>query len=219
MQQPIIAPSVLSADFSCLRTAVELIDRSRAQWIHWDVMDGRFVPNITFGMPVIKALRPYSDKRFDVHLMIEHPENYVEAFARAGADLITVHYEAATHLHRIMQQVKKAGKMFGVAVNPATPVACLEDIIPFADLILIMSVNPGFGGQAFISEAVDKIRRLREMINRLNPACLIEVDGGINDRTAPLAVEAGADVLVAGSYIFGRNEPLQAIETLLNAGQ
>ncbi len=219
MQTPIIAPSVLSADFSYLRQAVELIDRSPAQWIHWDVMDGHFVPNITFGMPVIKALRPFSDKKFDVHLMIKNPGRYVEAFARAGADLITVHYEAATHLHRLMQQVKKAGKQFGVAINPATPVACLEDIIPYADLVLIMSVNPGFGGQEFIPVALEKIRRLKSLIDALNPSCLIEVDGGINDRTAPLAVEAGARVLVAGSYVFGHSDPLQAIQTLLTAGQ
>jgi len=213
----IVAPSVLSADFSCLRQGVELIHRSPAQWIHWDVMDGSFVPNITFGMPVIKALRPYSDKVFDVHLMIDRPEQYIEAFARAGADRITVHYEATRHLHRLVQQIHKAGAKAGVAINPATPVACIEDIVPYADLILIMSVNPGFGGQSFIGRSLDKIGRTRELIERLNPSCLLEVDGGINSQTAPQAVRAGAHVLVAGSYVFGSQDPLDAIQSLFNA--
>jgi len=213
--KPIVAPSLLSADFSCLREAVETINRSPAQWLHWDVMDGRFVPNITFGMPVIKALRPYSDKFFDVHLMIEQPGNYIEAFAQAGADLITVHYEAVTHLHRVVQQIKQAGAKAGVAINPATPAVCIADIIPFADLILVMSVNPGFGGQAFIPETLDKVRQIKEWISEKNPSCLIEIDGGINAGTGKKAVEAGADVLVAGSYIFKNENPLQAIQNLM----
>ena len=215
----IVAPSVLSADFACLREGVEMINRSAAEWIHWDVMDGRFVPNITFGMPVVKALRPFSDKFFDVHLMIENPERYAEAFAKAGADLVTVHYEAAPHLHRIMQQVKGQGKKFGVAINPATPAECLRDIIPYADLVLVMSVNPGFGGQKFIENSTEKIRRVRRMTEELNPDCLIEVDGGINDATAPAVVEAGADVLVAGSYVFGHENPAAAIELLAKSGR
>jgi len=220
MSQPIIiAPSVLSADFSCLRTGVEIINASSAQWIHWDVMDGDFVPNITFGMPVVESLRPYSDKVFDVHLMIRRPEQYVERFARAGADRITVHYEATSHLHRLLQQIHKAGAKAGVAVNPATPVACLEDIIPFADLVLIMSVNPGFGGQRFIPRSLEKIRQARQLIDRLNPDCLLQVDGGINDHTASQVLAAGASVLVAGSYVFGSKDPLDAIDSLLAAGQ
>ncbi len=212
---PIVAPSVLSADFSCLKNAVELINESQAQWIHWDVMDGRFVPNLTFGMPVINALRPYSTKVFDVHLMIEQPEKYVQEFARAGADIITVHYEATTHLHRVMQKVKNEGKKFGVAINPATPVDCLRDIIPYSDLVLIMSVNPGFGGQSFIDRSIEKLKLAKEYIAGLNPECVLEVDGGINETTGKIALEAGADVLVAGSYIFGRKNPKKSIETLL----
>jgi ribulose-phosphate 3-epimerase len=213
-QSVIVAPSLLSADFACLRDAVDMINRSKAQWIHWDVMDGRFVPNITFGMPVVKALRPHSVKFFDVHLMIENPGKYVEAFADAGADMITVHYEATTHLHRVMQMVKNKGKQFGVAINPATPVGCIQDIIPYADLVLIMSVNPGFGGQEFIDQSLEKLKAARQWIDELNPACKLEVDGGINEHTAPLAVEAGADVLVAGSYVFRHDNPTRAIETL-----
>ncbi len=212
----IVAPSLLSADFSCLKEAVEMINDSAAQWLHWDVMDGRFVPNITFGMSVIKALRPYSDKFFDVHLMIEEPGRYVEAFAGAGADLITVHYETAKHLHRVMQQVKNKGKQFGVAINPSTPVGCIQDIIPYADLVLVMSVNPGFGGQEFIDRSLEKLQTARQLIDELNPACRLEVDGGINEQTAPLAVEAGADVLVAGNFIFSHHDPEKAIEILLN---
>jgi len=214
MSRPIVAPSLLSADFSCLRQAVETVNESPAQWLHWDVMDGRFVPNITFGMPVIEALRPYSNKFFDVHLMIEHPEQYVEAFARAGADLITVHYEAVTHLHRVVEQIHQAGAKAGVAVNPATSVKCVEEIVPFADLILIMSVNPGFGGQAFIETSLDKVRELKEIIRRKNPSCLIEIDGGINAETGKKAVEAGVDVLVAGSYIFKNPSPAEAVKIL-----
>jgi len=211
----IIAPSVLSADFSCLRQAVEIINRSPAQWVHWDVMDGRFVPNITFGMPVIRALRPYSHKFFDVHLMIEQPEKYIENFARAGADLITVHYEAVTHLHRVVEQIHQAGIKAGVALNPATPVACLDEIISFIDLVLIMSVNPGFGGQSFIFPILEKIKKANILVKEKNPSCIIEIDGGINPKTGKLAVEAGAKVLVAGSYIFNNNDPLEAIKNLL----
>ncbi|NPA43594.1 MAG: ribulose-phosphate 3-epimerase [Chlorobi bacterium] len=215
----IVAPSVLSADFSCLRQAVDLLNRSEAQWIHWDVMDGRFVPNLTFGMPVVKALRPYSEKFFDVHLMIVEPSQYTDAFAAAGADQITVHCEADVHLHRTVQRIRDKGIKAGVALNPATPVACVEEIIPFVDTVLVMSVNPGFGGQAFIPQVLDKVRRLKALIREKNPACLIEIDGGINAETASVAVQAGADVLVAGSYVFGHPSPLEAIRILNRAGQ
>ncbi len=210
----IIAPSVLSADFSCMKESVELIERSHAQWIHWDVMDGHFVPNITFGMPIIQSLRPYSKKFFDVHLMIDNPEKYIEDFAKAGADLITVHCEATNHLHRLIQQIHATGKKAGVAVNPATPVECVEEIVSFADLILIMSVNPGFGGQKFIPSVLDKVKRIRSMIDKQKSSCLLEIDGGINENTAKAAVEAGVDVLVAGSFVFSHSDPLQQIEKL-----
>jgi len=215
MKKIIVAPSLLSADFSCLRRSVELIEQSPAQWLHWDVMDGKFVPNITFGMPVIKALRPFSRKFFDVHLMIEDPDRYVEDFVRAGADMVTVHYEATTHLHRTVQHIKNAGAKAGVALNPATPAVCVEDILPYVDLILIMSVNPGFGGQSFIHGITDKIRRLHAWKKEYNPRLLIEVDGGINEKTAVAAAEAGADVLVAGSFVFGSSDPIRAVELLL----
>ncbi len=215
IREKIIAPSLLSSDFSCLKEAVEWIERSEAQWVHWDVMDGHFVPNITFGMPVIKSLRKYSAKPFDVHLMIEKPENYIDAFVEAGADLISVHWEACKHLHRCVQMIKWSGAKASVAINPATPVDFLQDILPEIDMVLVMSVNPGFGGQKFIPQSIKKVEKLRQMIDAQHLDVLIEVDGGVNDKTAPLLFNAGADVLVAGSYIFGSEDRDEALNKLL----
>ncbi len=210
----LIAPSLLSADFSCLREAVEWIETSEADWVHWDVMDGHFVPNITFGMPVVKALRKYSSKIFDVHLMIEHPERYIDAFIEAGADMISVHWEACKHLHRCVQMIQWGGAKASVAINPATPVRFLEDILPEIDMVLVMSVNPGFGGQKFIPQSIKKVEKLRRMIDQNQYKVRIEVDGGINDKNAPLLFKAGADVLVAGSYIFGSKNRDEALHKL-----
>ena len=211
----IISPSMLSADFLRLGEEVELINRSDAEWIHLDVMDGSYVPNISFGIPVVKAISSATEKVSDCHLMIEHPDRYVREFALAGTNILTVHYEACTHLHRTLQQIHDEGLKAGIALNPHTPIELLRDILPDADLILIMSVNPGFGGQKFISQALDKVSRLRTIIDKEGYDCLIEVDGGVNDTTAPLLWEAGADVLVAGSYVFGSPDPEGAITRLL----
>ena len=210
MKHTIVAPSILSADFLHLGEAIRLVEESEAEWVHCDIMDGHFVPNISYGIPIVKAVRPATKKVVDCHLMIEHPELYVEAFAAAGADMITVHQEACVHLDRQVAQIHDLGCKAGVALNPATPVETLVDILHAVDMVLIMSVNPGFGGQKFIPRALDKVRRLRA----LAPDLLIEVDGGVNAETGAELVAAGADVLVAGSYVFGAKEPREAIHSL-----
>lgn len=210
MKHTIVAPSILSADFLHLGEAIRLVEESEAEWVHCDIMDGHFVPNISYGIPIVKAVRPATKKVVDCHLMIEHPELYVEAFAAAGADMITVHQEACVHLDRQVAQIHDLGCKAGVALNPATPVETLVDILHVVDMVLIMSVNPGFGGQKFIPRALDKVRRLRA----LAPDLLIQVDGGVNAETGAKLVAAGADVLVAGSYVFGAEEPKKAIHSL-----
>ncbi len=210
MKHTIVAPSILSADFLRLGEAIHMVEESEAEWVHCDIMDGHFVPNISYGIPVVKAVRPATKKVVDCHLMIEHPELYVGAFAGAGADMITVHQEACTHLDRQVAQIHDLGCKAGVALNPATPVETLVDILHAVDMVLIMSVNPGFGGQKFIPRALDKVRRLRA----LAPDLLIQVDGGVNAETGAQLVAAGADVLVAGSYVFGAAEPREAIHSL-----
>lgn len=197
-----IAPSILSADFAQLGQVITMLDRSECDWIHIDVMDGCFVPNITLGPPIIKAIRPYTKKIFDVHLMIAHPERYIEEFARAGADILTVHYEACVHLHRVVEQIRAMGIKPAVAINPHTPVYVLEDILPYTEMILVMSVNPGFGGQQFIENTYEKVTMLRRKIEARNLKTLIEVDGGVTLSNAVKLKEVGADVLVAGNAIF-----------------
>lgn len=210
----LIAPSVLSADFANLQDDLEMINRSEADWFHIDIMDGVFVPNISFGFPVLKAIRKYAKKPLDVHLMIVDPDRYLEDFKNAGAVNITVHYEACTHLHRTLQAIKDLGCKAGVAINPHTPVAVLEDIIEDMDLVCLMSVNPGFGGQKFIDNTYKKIRSLRNMSSGRNNALLIEVDGGVSKQNALALIQAGADVLVAGNAVFSAQNPEAEISGL-----
>jgi len=214
MKNKLIAPSILSADFGNLQRDFEMINSSEADWFHVDVMDGRFVPNISFGFPVLKAVKKHAKKFIDVHLMIVEPEKYVEEFIRQGADLISVHFEATTHLHRTIQQIKNNGAKAGVVLNPATPVSFLEDIISDVDLVLLMSVNPGFGGQKFIENTYKKITQTRELIEKHNSDVLIEIDGGVNLQNASRLFEAGADVLVAGNAVFSAENPTETIQKL-----
>ncbi len=211
---PLISPSLLSADFGQLNRDVELLNGSAADWYHLDVMDGVFVPNISFGFPVIEAIAKVAKKPLDVHLMIERPEKFVDQIKSLGTKIMNVHYEACVHLHRVIQQIKSAGMMAGVTLNPHTPVILLEDILDDLDLVMLMSVNPGFGGQRFIEHSVEKTARLRELIDRRGSKALIEIDGGVNRETGLRLVKAGADVLVAGSSVFGAADPAAEILAL-----
>lgn len=212
--KPIISPSILSADFGHLADDIEMINRSEAEWVHIDIMDGVFVPNISFGFPVLKYVAQLSKKPLDVHLMIVHPEKFIPEVKALGAHVMNVHYEACPHLHRVIQQIREAGMQPAVTINPATPVALLKDIIKEVYMVLIMSVNPGFGGQKFIEHSVNKVRELRALITETGSNALIEVDGGVNLETAALLVEAGADALVAGNAIFAAEEPEEMIVRL-----
>ncbi len=213
----LLSPSLLSADFGNLQRDIEMLNASDCDWLHVDVMDGLFVPNISFGQPIVKHIKKHAQKPLDVHLMIMDPGRYVADFKEAGADLLTVHYEACTHLDRTLHAIRDHGMQCGVVLNPHSPVALLEDSVQLCDLVLLMSVNPGFGGQKFIENTYGKVRQLRDLCNRKNPQCLIEVDGGVNLQNAPLLYEAGADVLVAGNAVFKSEDPAATIRQLKNS--
>jgi ribulose-phosphate 3-epimerase len=212
--RPIVAPSILAADFANLQRDVEMLNKSEADWIHVDVMDGVFVPNISLGLPVMEAINKHAKKTLDVHLMIVQPERYIETFRKAGASYISVHYEACNHLHRVLQQIKDAGAKAGVAINPHTNVEHLENVIQDIDLVCVMSVNPGFGGQKFIEKTYDKVKKLKGLIKAAGSNTLIEIDGGVNQANAPRLLEAGADVLVAGNFVFSSQNPIETISLL-----
>ena len=212
----LLSPSLLAANFLDLRSDVEMINKSEADWLHLDIMDGMFVPNISFGFPVIEAVAKICKKPLDVHYMIEKPERYIAQTARIGAMMMNVHYEACTHLHRTIQEIHDAGMKAGVTLNPSSPVSLLEDIIGDVDMVLLMSVNPGFGGQVFIENTIQKVKNLRRLIDESGSKALIEVDGGVQDETAPRLVKAGVDVLVSGSYVFKSSDPYKTIHDLKN---
>lgn len=214
MKNTLIAPSVLAADFANLQRDIEMINNSEADWFHIDIMDGVFVPNISFGMPVLQAISKHAKKTIDVHLMIVDPDRYIKTFAQLGSNILTVHYEACPHLHRTLQAIKAEGMKAGVALNPHTNIDLLEDVIQDIDMVCIMSVNPGFGGQSFIENTYDKVKKLKALIQRKNASTLIEIDGGVTSKNAKQLVDAGADVLVAGSFVFSAENPTQTIKEL-----
>ena len=215
MKKHLIAPSVLAADFSNLKRDIEMINESEADWFHIDIMDGVFVPNISFGMPVLRDIKKHAKKTLDVHLMIVNPDQYIETFASLGADILTVHYEACTHMHRTVQAIKATGMKAGIALNPHSSINLLKDIIRDIDLVCLMSVNPGFGWQSFIENTFEKVKELKELIQSTGADCQIEIDGGVTNKNAKKLVEAGANILVAGSYVFKSSNPAETISKLV----
>jgi ribulose-phosphate 3-epimerase len=210
----LLSPSVLNADYCELGKTIQMLNESEADWIHLDIMDGAFVPNISFGQPIVASIKKIAQKPLDVHLMINEPDRYIESFAQAGADILTVHYEACTHLHRTLELIHQQGVKPAVALNPHTPVAVLEEILPFCHMVLLMTVNPGFGGQKFIAGSFEKVKKLRNLANQINPALLIEVDGGVDNTNAQSLIDSGVNILVSGSYILKSKHPKQTIQEL-----
>ena len=215
MKRHLIAPSVLAADFSNLQRDIEMINESEADWFHIDIMDGVFVPNISFGMPVLRDIKKHAKKTIDVHLMIVNPDQYIETFSKLGADILTVHWEACTHMHRTIQAIKATGMKAGIALNPHSSVNQLKDVIKDIDVVCLMSVNPGFGGQSFIENTFDKVKELKDLIQSTGSECQIEIDGGVTNKNAKKLVQAGANILVAGSYVFKNSNPTETISKLI----